>query len=160
MHRLIAVMFCLLPLALAAQTDLGPFRFLDRSKATNYTASAVLGGAGRWALGISTERPAPKAVKFLDFMPGYAVKYTLIVSDGVFIQGAFISRARYRPNRKVVASLGLGLGLSLVSGNPGFHANPVVGLDYLYNEKYVLSVALVGQGQLAIGFGRHRGYGW
>lgn len=162
MHRLTVVMFSLLPLLLTAQTDLGPFRFLDRSKATNYTVSAVLGGADLLALGVglSTERPAPNAVNFLDFIPGYAIKYSLIVSDGVFIQGAFISRARYRPNRKLVGSLGLGLGLSLRSGNPGFHANPVVGIDYLYNEKYVLSIALVGQGQLAIGLGLHRGYGW
>ena len=153
-------MFSLLPLLLTAQTDLGPFRFLDRSKAANYTASAVLGGPGLLAMGLSTERPAPNAVNFLDFIPGYAVKYSLIVRDAVFIQGAFISRARYRPNRKLVGSLGLGLGLSLVSGNLGFHANPVVGIDYLYNEKYVLSIALVGQGQLAIGLGLHRGYGW
>ena len=161
MHRLIIVMSCLLPVGLTAQTDLGPFRFLDRSRATNYTASAVLGGAtGPWALGISTERPAPKAVQFLDFIPGYAVKYSLIVSKGVFIQGAFISRARYRPNRKLVGSLGLGLGLSLTSSKPGFPANLVVGLDYLYNEKYVLSIASVGQSQLAFGIGLYRGYGW
>ncbi|MCH7496374.1 MAG: hypothetical protein IH971_00785 [Candidatus Marinimicrobia bacterium] len=160
MHRRIVVMFSLLPLLLTAQTDLGPFRFLDRSKAANYTASAVLGGPGLLAMGLSTERPAPNAVNFLDFIPGYAVKYSLIVRDAVFIQGAFISRARYRPNRKLVGSLGLGLGLSLRSGKPSFHLDLVMGIDYLYNEKYVLSIALVGQGQLAIGLGLHRGYGW
>ncbi len=145
---------------LPAQTKLGPFEFLDRSDAAHFTVGVAILGKPFLAPGISAEMPAPKALKFFDFIPGYAVKYSAIAGEGLFLQGALITRARYQPNRKLVGVFGLGLGFKTGSMSPGVHVDLVVGIDYLYSRKYVLSLAAGGLQKLAIGFGIHRGYGW
>ncbi|MEE9161849.1 MAG: hypothetical protein V3U35_02660 [Candidatus Neomarinimicrobiota bacterium] len=144
---------------LPAQTKLGPFEFLDHSEAAHFAVgAAVLGGP--LALSLSAEVPAPRALQFFDFIPGYAVRYSAIAGDGLFLQGALITRARYQPNRKLVGVLGLGLGLETGRKGPSVHPGLVIGIDYLYSRRYVLSLAAGGLGKLTVGFGIHRGYGW
>ncbi|UCD38170.1 MAG: hypothetical protein JSW54_01410 [Fidelibacterota bacterium] len=162
MRKLAILIFLSLPVLLPAQIELGPFKFLDKSKGSNFTVDAVVHSGGLTA-GVSAETPAPKFLKFLDFIPGYAIRYHLTIDDGIYGEATVLSRARYQPKRKFVGFIGLGPGLG-VSGGKKTEITPtvslVVGTDILISEKYLLSVAVRSVGELTIGFGLHKKYGW
>jgi len=163
MRKTTLLLLSLLPALAFCQIELGPFVFLDKSKAFNLTVDAVIGSGGL-SVGVSAETPAPKALSFLDFIPGYATRYMVTIGGGgLYGEATVVSRARYQPKRKAVGFVGLGPGLG-VSTKDGFKIAPtisvVVGLDYLINDKYLVSVAVRSVGLLTIGFGMHKGYGW
>ncbi|MFC1543533.1 hypothetical protein ACFL4K_03220 [Candidatus Neomarinimicrobiota bacterium] len=158
----VTLLLIILPALLFAQTELGPFVFMDQSKAYNITLDAVIEGGGL-AGSASAETAAPAALGFLNFIPGYATRYLFTVGDGVYCEAAVIARARYQPKRKSVGFIGLGPGLG-VSTKHDLEFSPtvsvVLGMDYLINEKYVVSVVVRSVGMLNIGFGFHKSYGW
>jgi hypothetical protein len=148
----------LLPILGAGQVKLGPFTFLKGSKARNLTANLVLGGPS--LAGLSAELPALKALSFFDFIPGYANRL-FAASDGsnAYAELMVISRARYRPKRKVIALIGLGPSLSVAKKiKPG--VSVILGVNYLFHEKYTLTVDIRSAGMLTFGLGWHNGYGW
>ncbi|MFC1481057.1 hypothetical protein ACFL6E_02280 [Candidatus Neomarinimicrobiota bacterium] len=160
MRTRLLLLFTLVPMLLFAQIELGPFRFLSKNAGKAYTGGIMLFGGSSLSPALSAELPAPKFLGFLDFVPGYAMRYTAIVDKNVFLQSAFISRARYKPNRHIVGQLGIGLGVNIKpKGEVTFKPDIMIGVDYLLNEKYVISSALVGGG-LLISFGFHNSFGW
>jgi hypothetical protein len=160
MRRIALGLLILFPLLLTAQVELGPFLFMDNSKARNFTVDAVV-GTGGLSLGLSAETPAPKFIEFLNFIPGYAMRYQLIYGGRIYGEATMIARARYQPERKYVGYIGLGPGLGLSFGK-NFKVHPtvsvVLGADILLKDKYLLSVALKSVGILSIGFGVHKDY--
>lgn len=162
MRKTTILLLSLLPVMAFGQIELGPFVFLDKSKASNITADAVL-GAGGLSLGFSAETPAPKALQFLDFIPGYAIRYLVTIGDGMYGEATAVARARYRPKRKVIGFIGLGPGLGVATGKKREiepTVSVVLGVDYLLNDKYLISVAARSVGLLTVGIGRHKKYGW
>ncbi|MCK4577509.1 MAG: hypothetical protein KAU50_01885 [Candidatus Marinimicrobia bacterium] len=156
--KLLTIFIICLPVLGSSQTKLGPFTFLDDSKARAYTAGVSLGGGGAVSYGGAVELKAPRLLQIFNFIPGYAFQVSAVKTDGVFIQGAFLSRARYTPKRKIIGKLGIGLGANLTS-KFRFNAGLLVGVDYLVTNKYVLSAAFVGDG-LLFSAGLHKGFGW
>ena len=152
----LVLLMMLLPLTGSAQTELGPFRFLNDSKALALTGGLILFGSH--PAGVSVELASPQLLNFLNFIPGQAVKATIAAPDGVLVQAAVISRARYMPQRKIIGWAGIALSLS-VAKNTDFNAGIVLGADYLLTDKLVVSVGALGGG-LMIGVGFHRGFGW
>jgi len=156
------LLLLLIPALAFAQDELGPFVFLDKSKAYNVTVDAVIGSGGL-SIGASAETPAPKALSFLDFIPGYATRYMVTINGGLYGEATVIARARYQPKRKAIGFVGLGPGLGLAT-NKTVKIEPtvsiVLGIDYLINDKYLVSVVVRSVGLLTIGFGLHKGYGW
>ncbi len=152
----LVLLMMLLPLTGSAQTELGPFRFLNDSKAQALTGGLILFGSH--PAGVSVELASPQLLNFLNFIPGQAVKATIAAPDGVLVQAAVISRARYMPQRKIIGWAGIALSLS-VAKNTDFNAGIVLGADYLLTDKLVVSVGALGGG-LMIGVGFHRGFGW
>jgi hypothetical protein len=160
---LLLLLLLLIPALACAQIELGPFVFLDKNKASNVTVDAVIGSGGLSG-SVSAETPAPGVLSFLDFIPGYATRYMVTIGGGgLYGEATVIARARYQPKRKAIGFLGLGPGLG-VSIKDAFKITPtisvVVGLDYLINDKYLVSVVVRSVGLLTIGFGMHKGYGW
>ncbi|MFB0516888.1 MAG: hypothetical protein ACETWG_09860 [Candidatus Neomarinimicrobiota bacterium] len=154
-----AVLFLsLLPVMVFGQTELGPFQFLDNSRATHVTGNLGLGSPDL-AVGFALEAPAPKVLEFMNFIPGYATKYTIAYSGDLLLHGSLITRARYQPKRKIVGVFGIGAGASIGKKFKPY-PNLVLGVDYLINDKYITTVTLEGGGLLTFGFGLHRGYGW
>jgi hypothetical protein len=162
MRKVVLGLLILFPILLTAQTELGPFLFMDGSKARNFTVDAVV-GTGGLGLGLSAETPAPKFLQFLNFIPGYAMRYRLTGGDGVYGEATVLSRARYQPKRKYVGFVGLGPGVGLSFGK-NFKVHPtvsvVLGADILLKKNYLFSVAVESAGMLTIGFGGHKNYGW
>jgi hypothetical protein len=162
MRKVAVPIFCILSSVLTAQIELGPFKFLDKSPGYNITADAVLGRGGL-SLAVSAETPAPKAVRFLDFIPGYATRYLVQAGDGIYGEATVIARARYQPKRKIIGFIGLGPGLGVSTGKK-VRIDPtvsvVLGTDILIHEKYLVSVAVRSRGLLTVGFGVHKKYGW
>ncbi len=156
MRPSLVLLVMLLPLTVSAQTELGPFRFLNDSKAQALTGGLILFGPS--LLGVSVELASPQLLNFLDFIPGQAVKATIAAPDGVLVQAAVISRARYMPQRKIIGWLGIALSLDMAK-KVNFGAGIVLGVDYLLTDKLVVSVGALGGG-LMIGVGLHRGFGW
>lgn len=160
MRQRLLLCFVFLPLLVSAQIELGPFRFLSKNAGTAYTAGVLLGGGSSLSPAISAELPAPKFLGFFDFVPGYAMRYTAIIDKSVFLQSAFISRARYKPNSHIVGHVGIGLGLGI---NPdrkvSFEPDIMIGVDYLITEKMIISGGLVGSG-LLVSIGLHNSFGW
>jgi hypothetical protein len=161
MRKVALGLLILFPLLLTAQTELGPFRFMDNSEARNFTLDAVVGSGGL-SLGLSAETSAPKFLEFLNFIPGYAMRYQLVYGGNIYGDATVISRARYQPRRKYIGYVGLGPGLGISTGNFKIHptVSVVVGADILLKDKYLLSVTLKSAGLLSIGFGIHKGYGF
>ncbi len=159
MRPITVLLLALLPVLAPGQTKLGPFTFLDGSRASNIALNFVLGGPG--VVGGSAERAAPEALQFFDFIPGYAVQYFFTGGNGFYGEVAVISRARYEPKRKVIGFIGLGPGLQV---NRKLKVTPTVsvilGMDYLVKDKYLLSIAVRSAGKLTVGLGFHKGYGW
>ena len=159
MRPIKVLLIALLPVLALGQTKLGPFTFLDGSRASNITLNFVLGGPG--VLGVSAERAAPEALQFFDFIPGYAVRYFMTGGDGFYGEAAVISRSRYEPRRKIIGFIGLGPGLNV---NNKLKITPtvslVLGADFLLREKFLLSLAIRSAGMLTVGLGFHKGYGW
>ena len=153
------LLIALLPVLALGQTQLGPFTFLDGSRASNITLNFVLGGPG--LLGVLAERAASEALKFFDFIPGYAVRYFMTGGNGFYGELAFISRARYEPRRKIIGFIGLGPGFNV---NKNLKVTPtvslVLGADFLLREKFLLSLAIRSAGMLTVSLGFHKGYGW
>lgn len=162
MKKTTLLLLLLIPALAFAQVELGPFVFLDKSKAYNVTVDAVIGSGGL-SIGASAETPAPKALSFLDFIPGYATRYMVTIDGGLYGEATVIARARYQPKRKAIGFVGLGPGLGLAT-NKTVKIEPtvsiVLGIDYLINDKYLVSVVVRSVGLLTIGFGWHRRYGW
>lgn len=156
MRPSLVLLMMLLPVSGSAQTELGPFRFLNDSQAQVLTGGLILFGPS--LLGVSVELASPELLSFLDFIPGQAVKATIATRDGVLVQAAVISRARYMPQRKIIGWLGIALSIGGAK-NVNFNAGIVLGADYLLTDKLVVSVGAVGEG-LMIGVGLHRGFGW
>jgi len=161
MRRLLLLL--ILPAMAMGQIELGPFVFLDDSNARNMTLNINLGVdiSG----GLSWERPAPEALKFFDFIPGYATRYFLAASaGGGYIDATVISRARYKPKRKIIGFVGLGPGLNVAVNKKAVEIKPtvsvVVGLDYLFSRKFLTHVSISSAGMLTLGIGSHKGYGW
>ena len=156
------LLLLLLPALLTAQTELGPFVFLDKSRASNITVDAVIGSGGLSG-SLSAETPAPAALSFLDFIPGYATRYMILIDGSLYCEATVVARARYQPKRKAIGFLGLGPGLG-VATKKTLKLEPtvsvVLGIDYLINDKYLVSVVVRSVGLLTIGFGLHKGYGW
>lgn len=155
--RIIFILF--LPALMTAQTELGSFVFLDNSRAAHFTGILGLSGFGDFTLGFAREAPAPKLLEFMNFIPGYAMKYTVAYSGDLLIHASLVTRARYQPRRKVIGIFGVGVGTEFGKGF-AVYPNLVLGVDYLLNDRYILTAALEGGGLLTIGFGRHRDYGW
>lgn len=149
------LLMMLLPLTGSAQVELGPFRFLNDSKAQAFTGGYILAPS---PVGASVELASPQLLSFLDFIPGQAVKATIAAPDGVLVQAAVISRARYLPQRKIIGWVGIALSLD-VAKKVVFDADIVLGANYLLTDKLVVTVGALGGG-LMIGVGLHRGYGW
>lgn len=149
----------LIPMTASAQVKLGPFTFLKDSKASVLTANFVLGSAG--FAGASAELPPLKALSFFDFIPGYANKL-FVTSDGssVYAELAFITRARYRPKRKIIGLLGLGPVLAVSKGKFKPDVSILLGINYLISQKYVLTLDFRSTEMLTIGLGWHNGFGW
>ncbi|UCH11560.1 MAG: hypothetical protein JSU61_06630 [Fidelibacterota bacterium] len=162
MRKVAVLAFCILPAVLTAQIELGPFKFLDGSPGYNITLDGVLGRGGL-SLAVSAETPAPKFMQFLNFIPGYAMRYLVQVNDGIYGEATVLSRARYQPKRKIIGFVGLGPGLGISTGKK-VRVEPtvsvVLGTDILIHEKYLISVAVRSRGLLTIGFGMHKKYGW
>ncbi len=114
----------------------------------------MLGGG---PVAASVELAPPKALKFLDFIPGLSIKATATFADGYVLEGAVLSRARYMPERKIIGWVGLGISLGFSTG-PAFTVSPVLGMDYLYSEKIILTIGATGRG-LMLGVGLHRDFG-
>ena len=148
----------LLPVLAVGQVKLGPFTFLKGSKARNLTVNGVLGGPA--VAGVSAELASLKALNFFNFIPGYANRL-FAASDGSNFYGELmvITRARYRPKRKVIALAGLGPGLTVSPKKFKPTVSLILGVNYLFHEKYVLT-ADIRTGMLTIGLGWHNGYGW
>lgn len=157
--RIRLFLLMLLPIVGAGQVKLGPFTFLKGSNARNLTANLVLGGPS--LAGLSVELPALKALSFFDFIPGYANRL-FAASDGsnVYAELMVISRARYRPRRKVIALAGLGPGLTVSLKKFKPTVSVILGVNYLFHEKYTLTVDIRSAGMLTFGLGWHNGYGW
>ncbi|MBA7601184.1 hypothetical protein ES703_08251 [subsurface metagenome] len=162
MRKTTLILLLLIPALAFAQVELGPFVFLDKSKAYNVTVDAVIGSGGL-SMGASAETPAPKALRFLDFIPGYATRYMVSIGDGLYGEATVVARARYQPKRKAIGFVGLGPGLGLATKKT-LKIEPtvsvVLGIDYLINDKYLISVVVRSVGLLTIGFGLHKRYGW
>ncbi len=156
MRPSLVLLMMLLPVSGSAQTELGPFRFLNDSQAQVLTGGLILFGPS--LLGASVELASPQLLSFLDFIPGQAVKATIAAPDGVLVQAAVISRARYMPQRKIIGWVGIALSLG-VAKKVDFGAGIVLGADYLLTDKYVVSVGALGGG-LMVSIGLHRGFGW
>lgn len=147
---------------MTAQTELGSFVFLDNSRAANFTGILGFSGFGDFTVGIAREAPAPKMLEFMNFIPGYAIKYTVAYSGDVLMHASIVTRARYQPRRKVIGIFGIGVGAE-IGKRFTIYPNLVLGADFLLNDKYLVTAALegiVGGGLLVIGFGGHRDYGW
>ena len=158
-HRLL-LLSTFLPVLMFAQIELGPFRFLSKNKGKAYTGGIMLFGGSSLSPALSAELPAPKFLGFFDFVPGYAIRYTAIIDKDIFLQSAFISRARYKPNRHILGQLGIGLGVNIKPNwKVAFKPDIMIGADYLLNEKYVISTAFVREG-LLVSFGLHNSFGW
>ena len=155
MRPSLVLLMMLLPVTGSAQTELGPFRFLNDSQAQVLTGGLIIGSG---PLGLSVELPAPAKLKFLDFIPGYAAKLTVTGADGFVVEGAILSRVRYMPDRRIIGWVGLGISLGFDTKLP-FIPLPILGVNYLYTDKIVFSVGAAGRG-LMIGVGLHRGFGW
>lgn len=155
------LIICLIPATAFSQIELGPFKFLDKSKAVAYTIEAALADGG-FAPGLAIEKPAPELVEFLNFIPGYAARYFISGStSSIYVEGLVISRARYSPNRKIVGIIGMGPNASLdkdLKFKPAISI--VLGADYFVKDKYILSVMLKSPSMLTIGFGLRKGYRW
>ena len=149
----------LLPALMAAQTELGSFIFLDNSKAAHFTGLLGFSGSSEFTLGIAREAPAPKMLEFMNFIPGYAMKYTVAYSGDVLVHATLITRARYQPRRKIIGIFGIGIGAEFGRGFTPY-PNLVLGVDYLLSDRCIVTAALEGGGLLTIGIGRHRDYGW
>lgn len=161
MMRLRLLIFTVfMPMLMFAQVELGPFRFLSKNAGKAYTVGVLLGGESSLAPAVSAELPAPKVLGFFDFVPGYAMRYTAIIDKSIFLQSAFISRARYKPNSHIIGHVGIGLGLGI---NPDwkvrFEPDIMIGVDYLISEKLIMSGGLVGSG-LMVSLGFHNSFGW
>ncbi len=159
MRKTTLLLLLLIPALACAQIELGPFVFLDGSKASHVTCNLGL-GSGAFAVGLAREAPAPKVLEFMNFIPGYAMKYTVAYSGDLYIHASLITRARYQPRRKMIGVFGIGIGTKLFGVEPRVYPNLVLGVDYLLSDKYVLTAALESEGLLTIGFGMHKGYGW
>ncbi len=153
---LLTLMF---PVIAFSQVELGPFRFMDGSRATHLTGNLGLGSGGPLAVGFAREAPAPEFLEFMNFVPGYATRLTVAYTGDLLLHGSLITRARYMPKRKVVGVFGIGVGLSIGKEFKPY-PNMLLGMDYLINDKYVLTVSLEGGGLLTVGLGLHKGYGW
>ncbi len=149
----------ILPALMAAQTELGSFVFLDDSRATHLTGLLGLSGASDFTLGIAREASAPELLEFMNFIPGYAMKYTIAYSGDLLLHASLITRARYQPRRKVIGVFGIGIGAEFGRGFTPY-PNIVLGVDYLLSDRWIVTAALEGGGLLTIGLGRHRDYGW
>jgi len=157
MRKTTLLLLSLLPALAFGQIELGPFVFLDGSRATHVTGN--MGLAGAFAVGLAREAPAPRALEFMNFIPGYAIKYTVAYTGDLLVHGSMITRARYQPRRKIIGVFGIGIGAKIGKKFKPY-PNLVLGVDYLLNDKYVITAALEGGGLLTIGFGLHKGYGW
>ncbi len=157
------LLLLMIPALAFTQVELGSFVFLDKSKAYNVTVDAVIGSGGL-SMGASAETPAPKALSFLDFIPGYATRYMVTIDGGLYGEATVIARARYQPKRKAIGFVGLGPGLGLATKKKTLKIEPtvsiVLGIDYLINDKYLISVVVRSVGLLTIDFGLHKRYGW
>ncbi len=162
MRKTTLLLLSLLPALAFGQIEMGPFVFLDKSKAFNLTVDAVIGSGGL-SVGVSAETPAPKVFSFLDFIPGYATRYMVTIDGGLYSEATVVARARYQPKRKAIGFIGLGPGLG-VATKKTLKIEPtvsvVLGIDYLIKDKYLVSVVVRSVGLLTIGFGLHKGYGW
>lgn len=159
MRKTTLLLLSLLPALAFGQIELGPFVFLDGSSAAHVTGNLGFGNPGPFALGLAREAPAPRALEFMNFIPGYAVKYTIAYSGDLLVHASLITRARYQPQRKIIGVFGVGIGAKLVREFTPY-PNLVLGVDYLLNDKYIITAALEGGGLLTIGFGPHKHYGW
>ena len=162
MRKTTLILLLLIPALACAQIELGPFVFLDKSKASHVTFNLGLGGPSAFAAGLAREAPAPRVLEFMNFIPGYAMKYTVAYtySGDLLVHASLITRARYQPRRKMIGVFGIGIGAKLFGIEPKVYPNLVLGVDYLLSDKYVLTAALESEGLLTIGFGMHKGYGW
>ena len=144
----------LIPTVAAAQIKLGPFTFLEDSKASILAAGLVLGDGG--LAGITAEIPSLGPLTFFEFIPGYANRL-FMASDGNSFYGevAIISRARYMPKRKVVGLIGLGPGLRISSGAKSIDptVSVILGINYLLSDSYVLTLDIRSASFLTIGIG-------
>ncbi|UCH63432.1 MAG: hypothetical protein JSU77_02975 [Fidelibacterota bacterium] len=159
MRKTSLILFSLMPAMALAQVELGSFVFLDGSRAAHITGNLGLGGSGAYAMGLSREAPAPKVLEFMNFVPGYAIKYTVAYTGDLLIHGSMITRARYQPRRKMIGVFGIGIGAKIGKDFTPY-PNLVLGVDYLLNDKYIITAALESGGMLTIGFGLHKHYGW
>ena len=155
MRKTTLLLLLLIPALAFAQVELGPFVFLDGSRAAHVTGNLGLGGA----MGLAREAPAPKVLEFMNFVPGYAIKYTVAYTGDLLVHGSLITRARYQPRRKIIGVFGIGIGAKIGKQFKPY-PNLVLGVDYLLNDKYLITAALESEGLLTIGFGLHKRYGW
>ncbi len=161
MRKTTLLLLSLLPALAFGQIELGSFVFLDGSRAAHVTGNLGLGGSGAFAMGLAREAPAPRVLEFMNFIPGYAIKYTVAYTGDLLVHGSMITRARYQPRRKIIGVFGIGIGAKIGKKfKPYPYPNLLLGVDYLLNDKYVITTALEGGGLLTIGFGLHKGYGW
>ena len=149
----------LIPTVATAQIKLGPFTFLEDSKASILAAGLVFGGGVQ--AGITAEIPSLGPLTFFEFIPGYANRL-FAASDGSSFYGevAIISRARYMPKRKVVGLIGLGPGIKYSGKEIEPTVSVILGINYLLSDSYVLMLDVRSAGFLTIGIGWHNGFGW
>lgn len=159
MRKTTLLLLLLIPALAFTQVELGPFVFLDGSRAAHITGNLGLGGSGAYAMGLAREAPAPKVLEFMNFVPGYAIKYTIAYTGDLLVHGSLITRARYQPRRKIIGVFGIGIGAKIGKKFTPY-PNLVLGVDYLLNDKYLITVALESGGLLTMGFGLHKRYGW
>ena len=146
----------LLPVLLVAQTELGPFTFMDEGSATVYSGEAVIGGGGL-GLAASIEAPAPDFMQFLNFIPGLSARYFLGGgASWLYVEGLVISRARFQPRPRIIGFIGLGPGIGL--GRVGPTLSVAAGADFMVKDKYMITITARSAGMLSVGFGRRRDY--
>ena len=156
MRKSIFLVPLLLPILLLAQTELGPFTFMDQSRATVYSGEVVI-GAGGLGLAASVEAPAPDFIQFLNFIPGLAARYFLAGGTSwLYVEGLVISRARFQPRPRIIGFVGLGPGIGL--GRIGPTLSVVAGADFMVKDQYMITVTARSAGMLSVGFGRRRDY--
>ena len=148
-----------LPLLAPAQTKLGPFTFLNDSRARNLTVNLAIGETLQGAL--SMEIPSLAALAVFDFIPGYANRlFASTDGSSLYAEIMITARARYRPQRRFIALMGLGPGLGISAKSFKPTVSVILGIDYLLTEKYVLTADIRSAGMLTVGIGWHNGYGW
>ena len=148
-----------LPLLAPAQTKLGPFTFLNDSRARNLTVNLAVGETLQGAVSMEIPSLAPLAV--FDFIPGYANRlFASTDGSSLYAEIMITTRARYRPQRKVIALMGLGPGLRISAKSFKPTVSVILGIDYLLTGKYLLTADIRSAGMLTVGIGWHNGYGW